>query len=230
MGVVEAPASVAAPTDRLEVDMRRQILLPEIFEHRRESMAADGLERVAGAAALVPIVDKKGHTALRREAKCNRNDRFIACRRAFDDLAVAVEGEAIACNQDPSLHPADILLHRKRIEKFVCDKQQRCLRAILPTDSCHWALGTGFFLNAAQDRAGLNEMGLSYETGRVKSSERIARQCSPPGPNSGIDRVRRRTGAPPAIGKTAPTISPNIWLISGAVVKSPAVPSGSRVA
>ena len=29
---------------------------------------------------------------------------------------------------------------------------------------------------------------------------------------------------------TAPTISPNIWLISGAVVKSPPAPSGSRVA
>jgi hypothetical protein len=28
----------------------------------------------------------------------------------------------------------------------------------------------------------------------------------------------------------APTSSPNIWLISGAVVKSPRSPSGSRVA
>ncbi len=50
-----------------------------------------------------------------------------------------------------------------------------------------------------------------------------------PGPSS----TRRKPGRPIACqtaATQAPIISPNIWLISGAVTKSPPAPSGSRVA
>ena len=50
-----------------------------------------------------------------------------------------------------------------------------------------------------------------------------------PGPSS----TRRTLSGDPIARQAAaahsPTSSPNIWLISGAVVKSPAAPSGSRV-
>ncbi len=51
-----------------------------------------------------------------------------------------------------------------------------------------------------------------------------------PGPSS---TSRDRVGDPAAAHRSAnhaPISSPNIWLISGAVTKSPAAPSGSRVA
>jgi hypothetical protein len=50
-----------------------------------------------------------------------------------------------------------------------------------------------------------------------------------PGPSS----IRRTFSGDPIVCQTAaaqsPTSSPNIWLTSGAVVKSPEAPSGSRV-
>ena len=54
----------------------------------------------------------------------------------------------------------------------------------------------------------------------------------------GLDLTVAQTFATPAgfparvqtSASAAPTISPNIWWISGAVVKSPPAPSGSRVA
>ena len=69
---------------------------------------------------------------------------------------------------------------------------------------------------------------------RKSGTARVARSASAisvprPGPSS---TKFTRAGAPiwrHTVAAQAPISSPNIWLISGAVVKSPAAPNGSRV-
>lgn len=49
-----------------------------------------------------------------------------------------------------------------------------------------------------------------------------------PGPSSARVNGAGRPRSIQACASHSPIISPNIWLISGAVMKSPAVPNGSR--
>ena len=83
--------------------------------------------------------------------------------------------------------------------------------------------------------AGLVSTRCSDSAARNSGSACAARSASAisvprPGPSSTSRTRRGRAHLPPdRRAPTAPISSPNIWLISGAVMKSPAAPSGSRV-
>ncbi len=70
----------------------------------------------------------------------------------------------------------------------------------------------------------------SRKLGRIRVARSMSAISVPrPGP---ISIREKRLGEPIACQRWAaqsPIISPNIWLISGAVVKSPCAPKGSRV-
>src|SRR6185503_9919658 len=51
-----------------EIDMRGQILLAGMIENRRIAMAADRLQRVAGGAAVMPVIDDQRDAALGGDA------------------------------------------------------------------------------------------------------------------------------------------------------------------
>ena len=187
---------------RLEIDVRGQILLARIGQHRREAVAAHRLQRVAGRASLMAVIDDAAPR--RRVAARQRRDRrdgFVARRRGFDDLAVAVEGEAAGGDRHPPLHAADMLADRQRVEEFVGDQQQRPRRAGRRSLSCQCASGIARLLQLAQHRAGFDEMDLACETRRAHHAQRIGGQRAAARPELGIDRVLGRPGARPAIGQ-----------------------------
>ncbi len=89
-------------------------------------------------------------------------------------------------------------------------------------------------LPRAQDRRGLDQVqprGLVKPRHPARGAQRVGHQRAAPRPQLG-QRERAPGGPGPSRPAPAhsPINSPNIWLISGAVVKSPAAPNGSRVA
>ena len=87
---------------------------------------------------------------------------------------------------------------------------------------------------APQRRAGLDEPEpRRVAEARHRRAPRAARRasaCRAPGRARPARRDRGGPGRPRPAPAQAPMSSPNIWLISGAVTKSPAAPRGSRVA
>ena len=71
-------------------------------------------------------------------------------------------------------------------------------------------------------------------TGGARPARAIARKASADSvPRPGPSSTHAKSATPARIARSAahsPISSPNIWLISGAVTKSPPRPSGSRVA
>src|SRR4051812_45380448 len=112
-------SSTGSFSKRLEIDVRGEILFARGVQNRRMAMTAHRLERVAGSAALVAIVDDQGNAAMRRDAPGNTGDGLVADRRRFHDLAVAVEGEPAGRNHDSAFDPADMLADRQGVEELV---------------------------------------------------------------------------------------------------------------
>ena len=86
---------------------------------------------------------------------------------------------------------------------------------------------------ARRGRAGLDQMQLGgvEERRRTRARARSTSAISVPSPGPELDQARRAAGGPASSQAAAaqrPISSPNIWLITGAVMKSPAAPSGSR--
>ena len=123
------------------------------------------------------------------------------------------------------------LVDRQRVEEFVGDDEQRPVvgqgRQIVMPD----APGTRSRLRRAQHRAGLDQLDVRRR-GRRRASPAARPRPACRGPGRARHNARR-PGRPARSQRSAsqsPTSSPNIWLISGAVAKSPAAPNGSRVA
>ena len=136
----------------------------------------------------------------------------------------------------PAIRPALELADRQGVEEFVGDQEEGAVGQILhpfhPVGRRSADPRQGLGLHGAELGRGLDQ----HQTGGGVEPRhpRVARRRSAisvprPGPSSA--RVKG-SGAPrssQACARARPKSSPNIWLISGAVVKSPAAPKGSRV-
>jgi hypothetical protein len=123
------------------------------------------------------------------------------------------------------------LVDGERVEELVGDDDRRPVgqrRDVAVPDR-----GAGKSPPAAPGAAGSSRRGGRWppREGRPKAAapEQVAINVPRPGPSS----ARTKDGGDPIASHVAtaqrPTSSPNTWLTSGAVTKSPALPNGSRV-
>jgi hypothetical protein len=169
----------------------RQVLLAGIVEDGREGVAFHGLERVADARAGVAIIDDQRRAAERDDSLCDRANGFVAGGRAFDNLAVTVEGEAVADCLDVPLDPADVLANRQRVEELVGNEEDgsvtRKVTDVVVVDGA----GDRLELSLAEGGAGLDEVHCRVEAGRAHDADCIAGERASAGAKLSIDGVRR---------------------------------------
>ena len=244
---------------RLEIDMGGQIGLARRAQRIGEGMSGDRLQRVAQAELGVAIVDDQGRAlrracAVRVRARCCRRAirrsspsgawRNAARHRRLEErhrLARHADGEiAVGADLDDALVPAvgllDRLMDRQCIDEFVGDDDARAAGHVVER-CCATCIGTS---SASSRRcwtccsAGLISTRCTTIAARKPCTTLAARSASSikvprPGPSS---TTRTFSGAPICCQTAAihsPINSPNIWLISGEVTKSPPAPSGSRL-
>ena len=229
---------------RREIDMRGQVALARFVERIGIGVAAHRLQRVADRGAFIAIVDDQRRAALRapaapraRAAIATRRARFrgsiparrVAQMRRDDRSQLPVAGDrqeqrvlAARPAARASRPGLDQLADRQRVEEFVGDDEQRpVVGQAVDSRRASSAPGTRSRLRGAQRRAGLDQMDRRRQPGLRHRPQRIGGQRA--AARAEFDIMRRRAaGAVPQVGAaTAPISSPNIWLISGAVVKSP---------
>ena len=177
-----------------------------------------------GPLPVVAIIDDQRGAALAREASA-RAPRPLRRARAKSRRSAPSRSKARppACDDDLALDAADDLPDRQRVEEFVGDEQQRALAGRSAMSSCQRPCRQPLGLRRAQRRAGLDEMRpRRRKPARAHRPQRIGGQRAAARAELGIDGVGRRCRrAASRSASAAPTSSPNIWLISGAVVKSP---------
>ena len=178
--------------------------------------------------------------------------RQAARRRGLPESSAAVIGDGASCEskraifieRHHALAPAalclHILAHGQSIEELVGDQEQRPVRRrgsskLSRPGKFHAAILQLFFLRLLQRRTGFDQHALPAR--RRNSGAQLQRRAArPPSACRGQDRARPAAagcGFPwscQTCATQSPKSSPNIWLISGAVMKSPAAPKGSRVA
>ena len=234
-----------------EIDMRAEVGFAGPVEKVRAAMTAHGLQRGAEAAVIVAIVDDQRPAAVAAQARADRGGDGTA---RFGDFGLgagrrvrqqAREGRdagrqckaqrlAVGCQADHALGPAARrlveLAHRQGIEELVGDQQRRARRHIVEAFVPGRAPGgEGGLLDGAQRFVDLDEMKIDRGV-KARDAARGAQGIGHQGAAAGsqLDQPHRR-GRPIASQRSAsqaPKSSPNICEISGAVVKSPAAPSG----
>ena len=124
---------------------------------------------------------------------------------------------------------------RQRVEELVGERSSGAVAGRSARAACQPAvvLGQPLGLTRAQDGAGLDQVQLARPRGirrTPRGAERVGHQRAAAGPE--LDQRGPRAGRPHRSQDCdqgqSPISSPNIWLISGAVTKSPAAPNGSR--
>ena len=221
-------------------------------------MAPQGLERVAEGRAPLAVIDDEGRAALRCEAAGEGRARASPAMAGTSRMSPGAAGgrepglggageaedEALAVEPDEALAPAPSVRHelayRQGIEELVGEDEQRAVGHVVEPRR---ARSTG---DAGRGKGGA--AGAARSAGLVSTRwtlrarrESAAASARPP---AGRRHQRAAAGAELDQAHAArarpwrarprrsqrPSSSPNIWLISGAVVKSPAAPRGSRVA
>jgi len=186
---------------RIEIDVGGQILFPGVCKHRSEAVAANGLERVAGRAFRMAIVDDEGDSAKLCQPLAKLGHCSLSRWRILDDLPVAVERQAAGRNGDAALGSADELPHRKGVEEFVGDHQQGALRqfrqVLMPVRARN-----RFRLRFAEDGAGLDEMDGRIEARRADHPERVGGQGSAAGAELDVGNVAKLARSRPGVGET----------------------------
>ena len=241
-----APSARRRRGELREIDMDGEVGRAGLGERIGIGVAAHRLQRVAEGRTLVAVVDDE-----RRAAACPRQSGDLSRQskrrfRLLQDVAGAAgngepglrlaeqpEGEpAIRAKPDEALAPAalgaDELADRQRVEELVGDDDRR------PGRRLRQPLMPGDRNGAAVERALL----------RLRAAPGSSRQAAPAPHRRNPGRPARRAGGPrisvprPGPSSTSangrgrpmsrqvstaqrPMSSPNIWLISGAVTKSP---------
>ena len=141
------------------------------------------------------------------------------------------------CALQPLAADPDKLADRHGVEQLVGDDDQRLLgqlaMRLVPGDAAA-AFAERRLLDVGQPRARLDHGESALPAQDAASSLPTVRSMSfisvpRPGPISASVTGSGRPIACQALSTQTPISSPNIWLISGAVMKSPAAPNGSRV-
>ena len=91
-----------------------------------------------------------------------------------------------------------MLADRKRVEELVRDEEQRARRKLIDA-FVPLRAGQRLLLKLPQHRAGLDEMDFARKSSRPEDPQRVARERAPARPKLGVDGVRGRTGALPAV-------------------------------
>src|SRR6185437_13597788 len=239
-----------ASRHRGEIDMRGEVALAGRNERVDISVRAQGLQSVAKPGDGVAVVDQQGRAALFRDPGAKFEHQPMAGRVHFQDFTVrrvrpdiglglvshAEDKRALAVYADRALTPltahAHKLAHGQGVEKLVadhyCGPVRDFLERLRPGDR-YAAVDEQIVLHRRQRRARLDEPDVE----RVAKGRNNARSASlisvpRPGPSS----MSRTGSGEPMLDHTSadqsPINSPNIWDISGAVVKSPVAPNGSR--
>ena len=238
---------------RGEVDVARRL------QRIGEGLPADRLQGVADGAFGVAVVDdqrgavrsarrggrsraRSGPRAIRRSRRSARCAAAAAAsgRTAGSDRGRGRTAAAVVGDLDHALVPAvdahHRLMHRQRVEELVGEDDGRAVRHLgRATDAT--ATGTSdagqrLPLPLLQRRADLDQMHdqrLAEIRHDLHRAQRVEHHGAAAGPELDQPHVLRRAHRPPGRGAHSPISSPNIWLISGAVMKSPLAPNGSRV-
>ncbi len=210
-------------------------------------------QRRAGARLGVAVVDEQRGAALPRQpprhlghdrgragagfdhrAFVRRAARF-GHRRIHRPIARGGHEPTVGIDRDHDLAPAfggaHQLAHRQRVEELVGHQQQRRRRSARSRDRRGTAPAAPPRAAARADRATLRPGG---PAARARSAASPAAHRAPACRGRAQARRSAPAAARPARSQTSashsPVSSPNIWLISGAVTKSPPAPSGSREA
>ena len=149
--VHRGPGLAGGPRQRAEIDMGGQIGGTGIDQHAVLQVAADGLQAVAAAAAIVAVVDDQRGAAMLCDAAADRGRQRDAGRTGLDDHALARrlrrrgrhgqgsarraqrEDEAVAAavDIDDTFEPAAALelelMNRQGVEQLVGDEQERTI-------------------------------------------------------------------------------------------------------
>src|SRR6056297_1860107 len=217
--------------EALELDMGSEVGLSGGGQRAGPHAVRDGLERVAGHAPAA-VVDNDRRTAVIRDAPGDFGHRRSGGGAMLDEVALGcvgkpvlekrrmrpvgeAEDEAFAPGADHAFAPArpvaEKLADGQGVEELVGDEEERRLGEAVEAVVPHRRVrGEGAGLGLAQHGGKLH---------KVKPDRLGTGSASVTG-----------VGAPVWVqwaASDSPRSSPNIWLISGAVVKS--APSGSRV-
>ena len=253
IGAVHGSAlGAGAAGERGEIDMRGEVRFARRGERVGEGMAAHRLQGVAGRCLGVAVVDDQRGAAEGDDAAGDFGGQGVARRRHLEDCAFGrlraaieaprpdAEGEpARLVEADRALAPHAVetneLPDRQGVEELVGDEKERAVGHVAERSMpVRRVAGPRRVAACFSRRTGLVSTRCTVSAAEKSGTRAATRRMSAisvprPGPSS-----TRRTGegAPArrqASISQAPTISPNIWLTSGAVVKSPAAPKGSRV-
>ena len=217
-----------------EVDMGGEIDLARRGEGIDRAMAGNRLQGVATRRSGIAVVDDNRDAAL-AGARRRASSRAIACD-AGESSAISAAVAGSGRKPPPTSRPTQ----RSR-PPIICRIGNASKNSLATTSSgrsdgsvamlsCQWASGrrSACFVRSA---------GLVSTRWIIGDSAaaRIARRASPasvprPGPNSTKAASAGRPARTQTSASASPISSPNIWLISGAVMKSPSPPIGSRVA
>ena len=206
------------------------------------------LQRVAGRGVQVAVVDDQRSAGGGRQPLANRAGNGIAFRRKLDDVAVPAlaanvrvdqpEHQPVIPKADHPLVPAPVALLELAdgncIEEFVGDQDHGSMghgrQCIVPADT--GADGLGLARPAAAGLvstrctcAARMKSGAAFPTVRRMSVISVPR----PGPSSTRLKLSGAPIACHAATHQMPISSPKTWLTSGAVMKSPSAPKGSRL-
>ena len=207
--------------------MGGEVALARRLERIGKSMARDGLERVARAGPVVAVIDDQGRAALRARRRGETSGTMArdAGRGLGLDLARAARTGHPASRRFELASVGVDLADRQRVEEFVGDDQQRAARRAGSKD------------RRARPRPAPAPPGRRAGPGWSRPDGRRAPARRPHRPQrvggqraaarAELDIMRAAPAAPRAATDRRarlPTSSPNIWLISGAVTKSPAAP------
>ena len=239
---------------RLEIHMRGEIGLAGGGKRIGGRVARHRLKRVAQRAPVAVIHDQR-RAALGRDARADIGGDGLpgaqvstispsrVSPRRWSSSGRAPSGprpSARPASPEPHhpLAPAGArplkLPDRQRVEKLVGDDEERALGegldAVVPGDV---VAPDGGCLHRAQGGRGLDKVGAQriVKAGHAaRGAQQIGHERAATGAKLCQHDGRGRALIEPALREARPTSSPNIWLISGAVTKSPALPNGSRVA